>query len=132
MQKSDEFLMHWLLVVRQARILMDHTNLIEDEFTTSTTLQKWIGLSYELTDEEAIPVLDEAIADELNIGKGHLPDTSLEYFQLDKKHLLTQPLEAKKSWFRKVRSQRVTSDKTNIIEDQFPHSLLFKEWVGLA
>ena len=76
-----EWQQNWFLIVRQARILLDNDHLIHDEFESSTVLQKWIGISYNLSDDEATPSLYKSIANELNIGIANLPQQSfLSYF----------------------------------------------------
>ena len=57
MNFSVDYLESWLLIVRQARILMDPQHLLSDEFAISQTLQQWIGISYDVSDEEETRIL---------------------------------------------------------------------------
>ena len=61
------------MTIRQGRILFDQRNLLNDEFASSKALQDWVGLSYDLRDEEAIPALNDAVREEWDTGIGNLP-----------------------------------------------------------
>ena len=103
--KSHEWQKHWFMMVRQARILLDNTNLIDDEFSISSTLQKWIGISYSLNDSEAIPLLHQSIKQELQIGLSTLPHNPFySYFQLSFDNLIEQSsLPQLKSWLKTIK-----------------------------
>lgn len=79
----------WLQIVRQACILIDPDHLIINQFTTSTALQKWIDISYTITDKDATPLLHKAIRNEIDRGLGSLPTNLFDsYFQLQASQLL--------------------------------------------
>ena len=132
-QKPPEWQKHWFLVIRQARLLLDADNLISDEFASSSTLQKWIGLSYSITDEEATPVLHRAIINELNIGISNLPlQPFLPYFQLSHTDLINQSsLTHLKTWLKTIRQGRLKFNHQQIIQDEFNHHGLYNQWLYL-
>ena len=111
---------------------MDPDNLVEDEFATSKCLQNWIGISYEITDEEAIPILEEAIADELQLGLKQLPPEYASHFEHTIDDIISKPLEWKQTWFKTIRKQRILHDSTNLIDDQFSHQGALTSWLGLS
>ena len=112
---------------------MDARNLIEDEFTTSITLQKWIGISYTVSDNEIRPLLQQAIHKELQIGLSILPHHvyyshfNTTYEQLIK-HSSTNQLRI---WLQQVQYGRHKFDKDNILQDDFYHTGLLRQWLGL-
>ena len=108
---------------------MDATNLINDKFSTSKALLKWIGLSYKLTDEEVLPILDAAIREEMKLGLKNLHPDLLAEFQHDLTTFLLQPLQTKQSWLCNICKAREKSDSTNLIEDQFSQPGMFCTWL---
>ena len=121
---------HWLMTIRQGRILLDPTRLIHDEFEHSKSLQQWIGIAYEITDKEAQPILYDAIQTELNIGIGNLPLHHYEqHFNITLTELLNKPLEEQKLWFKRVRQGRVIMDPTNLTHDEFMNPGMIQAWI---
>ena len=132
-QKSIDTQKQWLMTIRQGRILLDPERLQEDEFTNSTTLQKWIGLSYDMTDEEATPILREAIINEWRIGLGNLPSHLFDkFFNTTLTQLMNQPLSKQKKWFQRVRQGRICMDPTNLLDDEFTSSGPIHTWIDLT
>ena len=131
LQKNLDVQKNWLQIVRQARILMDKDHLIHDEFTTSLALQKWIGISYGITDTEGQESLQEAIVMELDIGIGQLPTQFTTFFTLTKQQLEEYTIQQMKIWFQKVRQGRQQFDQDNCIQDEFSCPGAFRDWVGL-
>ena len=102
--KPVDYLMQWFLAVRQGRILLDPDRLLQDEFVTSKSLQQWVGISYEVTDEEMEPILQDAIIKEITLGIGNLPPQQFEqHFNTSLQTLLSGPLSVQKLWFQQVR-----------------------------
>ena len=128
--KSDEVLQNWFLVIRQGRLLMDSDHLIEDEFQTNKALQKWIGLSDNITDAEGVEPMKEAILRELNIGRQGLPFNYERYFKLSGNEILNQSITQMRLWLGKVRQGRIRYDQNNIIQDEFTHAGAFRDWLG--
>lgn len=95
-------------IIRQARILMDTSHLITDEFTTSSVLQKWIGILYMINDSKAIPLLHQSIKMELQLGIRNLPPEMYQiYFTIDSQQILQQhSLDELKSWLINIRQGR--------------------------
>ena len=121
----------WLMIIRQGRILLDPEHLIVDEFSSSKTLQKWIGISYEMTDKEGKIILEEAITSEWNIGIGNLPKKHYyNLFSSPLNNILRQPLEKMKEWFRRVRQGREKYDHTNLCHDEFCNPGIIQDWIG--
>ena len=121
----------WLQIIRQTRILMDSSHLIEDEFTTSRALQQWINISYTLTDAEAIPTLHEAITAEYEIGLSKLPKHYSVYFKDSLSSTLTKSLPQLKQWLHRVKEGREQYDKGNILLDEFSYPGALRDWAGL-
>ena len=44
LQKSMNSQKHWLMIIKQGQILMDPTNLLQDQFAHSKSLQQWIDI----------------------------------------------------------------------------------------
>ena len=133
MLKSIDTQKQWLLTVRQGRILLDPTNLIHDEFASSNALQKWLGVSYEVTDEEMLPILQDAIRNEIRIGLGNLPAQIYEkIFNISLNTLITQSLAKQKLWFQKVRQGRICMDPSNLMEDEFMTKGPIQAWIDLS
>ena len=80
LSKPLEWKQTWFQIIRQARILLDTSHLFNDEFATSHVLQKWAGIEYSITDEEATPSLYYALKQEFTIGLGSLPATQYQTF----------------------------------------------------
>ena len=62
-----------LMLIWQDHILLDPSNLCEDEIGESEILQKWLDISYTITNDKAAPILKDVVAVEWNIGRGGLP-----------------------------------------------------------
>ena len=131
LMKPLDILMNWFLTVRQARILMDTDNLVIDEFTTSTTLQKWIGISYGLTDQEGRETLLEAVIAEFNVGPGQLPQHLHRWFETTKESLTERSTSQLKIWFKHIRTARQQYDHNNYTQDEFTHPGAYRDWAGL-
>ena len=132
MEKSIEYLKSWLMIVRQARVMMDPSHLIHDEFAESIALQQWIGISYEITDDEARPTLEQAAELEWRQGIDEL-DTNIfeENFNITINNLLKLSTTNLTEWFVVVRNGRINSQSKNIIQDEFTYSGALKSWAGL-
>ena len=84
----------WLQVVRQAIILMDPTNLVDDAFSTSKALQKWIGISYHIGNHEGTPILHQDIQQELEApGLQRLPQCYDKYWTITIEEMKKRPLQ---------------------------------------
>ena len=130
LKRGEESLKLWFLTVRQGRILFDQRNLIQDDFSSSKALQQWIGLSYTLTDDEVLPVLDKSISMEKNIGLNNIQNEQIQ--QLLSYSMLPHPastLEYKKEWFCLVRQARRLYDSKNVHRDEFDTSTLHQTWL---
>ena len=132
LQKQDDHLKHWLMVIRQARILMDSNNVLQDEFTTSKALQQWIGLSITVTEKEGTEILNEAIDQEYNLGLRNLPQQFNEYFIMTKQEIVQEELEWKNNWYCDIREARDKFDSANLINDSFTYPGVQREWVDLC
>ena len=113
----------------KGRILMGPTNLIEDEFEEDDMLKKWVGISYITSDEEGLPILNEAIRKELELGIDELQEEFGNEFYIE--NLLGKPLEDKKEWFVNVRNAREELECANIIIDEFSYPGALRDWAGL-
>ena len=77
----------------------DTDNLLEDEFVTSESLQKWIGLTYSITNGNALSILIQSITSDQQIGIGSLPLHIYNvYFHQPLQELVQNPLHELKSW----------------------------------
>ena len=132
LQKQDDHLKHWLMVIRQARLLMDSNNVLQDEFTTSKALQQWIGLSITVTEKEGTEILNEAIDQEYNLGLRNLPQQFNEYFIMTKQEILREELEWKNNWYCDIREARDKFDSANLINDSFTYPGVLRECVDLC
>ena len=134
LSQSNEWKMHWFFVVRQGRILMDPTHLIDDEFRTSIALQKWLNISYDVTDSEMKPLLLEAIRNEMSIGIGLLPpNLYTSYFNTTIQELTThnKSINDLRHWLRDIRFGRIKFDKKHLLTDDFTHHGAAKGWLGM-
>ena len=129
--KSLEVKKNWFLIIRQARILMDTDHLINDEFTTSRSLQQWIGITYGITDEEGKETLLEATLEELSKGQGQLPHKYNKYFTISEDDMKTYTVTQLKQWFQQVRTARVIFDFHNCTQDEFTYPGAYRDWAGL-
>ena len=110
---------------------MDKRNLIADDFSTSKTLQQWIGISYDITEEEGRQCLEQSVMEEWKLGSSSFMDIStIVIFKKPVQHLLKLTTTDLKTWFVKVRQGRIRST-TNILKDEFTYDGAMKEWVGL-
>ena len=132
MEKPIDYLKSWLMIIRQARILMDSQHLLQDDFTESKALQQWIGISYDVSDKEARPLLDLAAEAEWLQGLDDLEANNFGYlFDITRNSLLNLSTDQLKHWFTTVRKGRVTSNSTHIIHDEFSQPGILQSWVGL-
>ena len=129
LQKSVDQLKHWLMVISQARILMDAANVLDDEFSNSKALQQWIGISTKVTDKEGMEQLHDSIEKEYKIGIGNLPPTLPNYFKMTLKEILQRDLDWKKSWLCDIKDGRDEFDSANVINDSFAHPGVLREWL---
>ena len=133
LSKPLEWQQNWFLIIRQARILIDNDNLIHDQFAASSVLQKWAGLSYTITDNEALPYLHESIGKELCIGIAKLPHIPFfTHFQLSLTNLVQQSsINQLKLWLKSVRNGRQRFDNDNLSHNDFQKPGLLRDWLGL-
>ena len=129
LQKETEHLKHWFLVIRQARVLMDPTNVLEDEFSTSKALQSWVGLSLKVTNTEGAAILHEAIKQETQIGIGNLPIQYAQDFTLTEIQILKQTIDWKKKWFCKIKEARIQYNNANVLCNEFAYPRALRDWV---
>ena len=111
---------------------MDPDNLLVDEFEESERLQKWVGITYITKDEEGLPILNEAIMKELQMGRDGLPGEFEDTFQIEEGKLLNTSLEFKKEWSESIRTVREDYGCYNIIMDEFSYPGVMRDWVGLS
>ena len=131
LEKSIETRKHWLMVVKQGRIMMDPTNLVEDEFTENKSLKSWIGISLEVTDKEGEPTLNEAITNEYENGIGLLPHSFKNFFQNDLNTILNLDMTKRKKWFFQIRQARIIYNCTKQLQDEFCYPGALQDWIGL-
>ena len=132
LQKSMDSQKHWLMIIRQGQILIDPTNLLQDQFAQSRALKQWIDISYEVTDEEGLPILIQAVTEEWTLGLDSLcPQAFAEHFSDTLNNLLSQPSEQLKLWFIEVREARKTTTSSQPIQDDFSYPGALRSWVGL-
>ena len=127
--KSHEYLKSWLMTIRQGRILLDPENLLHDEIETSDTLQKWLDISYKVTDDEGKPPLVDAITAEWNLGSGCLPRKYDSYFSGSLKQLHKKDIQYLKRWLRTVRGGRIKYDSSNLLLDEFSSPGALRQWL---
>ena len=60
--------------------MLDPSNLCQNDIAESAALQKWLVISYKVTDEEGLPALIEVINAEWKLGCGGLPTRFQKYF----------------------------------------------------
>ena len=127
--KNLEYQQHWFIVIRQGRILLDPTNVISDEFETSTALQKWLGISYNIKDKEALPMLKESITIEWTTGLSILPPLQYQqYFDTTLQTLLNTSIKYLKHWLHTIRKGRTRFDPTNVINNEFNYPGATRNW----
>ena len=132
MNFSTDYLKSWLLIVRQGRILMDGRHLLNDEFATSRTLQQWIGITYDITDEEGHQILKRSASMEWEKGLNTLDASTYgKHFEHTLQEILNFPLASLKMWFVDIRNGRLASSTEDVLSDEFSHDGLLKVWVGL-
>ena len=129
LERSHDHLKTWLSTIRQGRILLDPSNLCHDEFEEMSSLQKWLDISYVVSDDEGIPMLKEAIRAEWNIGKGLLPITFNSLFQGSLRQLLQRNVQKMKLWLRTVRNGRIKFDNGNLLLDEFSSPGALQQWI---
>ena len=130
--KSIDSQKHWLFVVKQGRIMMDPTNLVEDEFMDSKALQYWIGISPNVTDKEGEPTLKEAITKEYDKGIKTLPTRGFsKYFQDELNTILAKTMKERKEWFLHIRRARIIYNCTQPLLDEFSQPGALRDWIGL-
>ena len=118
------------MTIRQGRILFDQRNLLNDEFASSKALQDWVGLSYDLRDEEVIPALNDALGEEWDTGIGNLPQRQYGWMFADEfVQVMNFDLNDKKDWLRLVRQGRTFYDRENLVNDEFTQSEQFSLWL---
>ena len=131
MKFTVDYLKSWFMIVRQGRIMMDKRNIIEDEFTTSKTLQQWVGISYEVTEEEGRQCLDIAVEEEWKLGSNQfMNDSTKSFFDHPVRDLLQLDTDNLKTWFVAVRHARMQGNAP-IMKDEFSYDGALREWVGL-
>ena len=82
---------------------MDPTNLLQDSFAESRALQQLIDISYEVNDEEGLPILIQSITNEWAIGINSLcPDNFSTHFSGSLQDLLLQNPQQLKQWFIEI------------------------------
>ncbi len=129
LQATVEQQLNWMQIVRQGRILLDPDNLIEDEISKSKSLQRWIGIDYEIKDEEGKELLHKAIQHEIEIGVEELyKNTNIE-IEDDKEKIYKLGLREQKQWLEKIRELRKRYDETNLEEDEFMHKGAYRNWL---
>ena len=131
LERSNDVLKNWLLIVHQGRILLDENNVISDNFTEKSTLAKWLGLSFSITNKEGEDPFNEAIQQELQNGIGRLPHWFAVYFQQPPDELQSASLKQRKVWLSGIRRGRLRYDQDNLIQDEFMAQGAFKTWLGL-
>ena len=131
LQKTAEVLKNWLLIVRQGRILLDGDNLVQDDFAKNTTLAKWLGLSFNITEAEGREMLQESIKEEMKIGMGNLPVRFQNYFTLDVGNIQQVTTKNLRIWLAGLRRGRLRHDQENILQDEFTQAGAFKTWLGM-
>ena len=132
LQKSMEYQKHWLMIIRQGRILMDPTNLLQDSFAESRALQQWIDISYEVNDEEGLPILIQSITNEWDIGINSLcSDNFSTHFSGSLQDLLLQNPQQLKRWFIEIRQARQDATTSQPLQDEFSFPGALRKWVGL-
>ena len=81
---------------------------------------------------EGQPILNQAIRQEYNIGISFLPARFRCYFRIPLHKILSQPLSARKSWFKSVRLARENYGDPKKLDDDFSiHKSYFRRWIGL-
>ena len=129
---STDYLKQWLLTIRQGRILLDPTHVLHDEFETSKALRSWIGITYTVSDDEALPILIEACTQEYTIGIGKLPTKHFsQHFAITQQQLLNFSLTQLRQWFQQVRQGRILWDTPHLLHDEFMYPGLLRDWIGL-
>lgn len=131
LKKSDETLMNWITIIRQGRILMDSTNLVEDDITHSKALQSWLGISYSLTEKEGQDSLIESVEEEMKTGLEQLPQWYSRYFEVDTTTLLQRTTSQLKLWLVTIKNGRKRYDQENILDDEFSYERIYQDWLGL-
>ena len=129
LSKSPETLKTWVMIIKQARVMMDPKNIVHDEFKSSKALQKWIDVDYSLKDDEALPTLTSAVSTEWCTGQGNLPSQYTQLFQGTLESLLKSDLVLLKQWLTTIRTGRLSYDTSNLIMDDFSYPGAFKDWV---
>ena len=132
LHKDDDYLKQWLQVIGQASILMDPTNLAEDEFSTSKALQQWIGISYHIEDQEGLPPLQQAIKEELQLGLKGLPQEYKELFSFTHKTIKQSPLQWQQECYYIIIEAREQFDCANLLSNEFSYARAMRDWVGLV
>ena len=129
-KKSIEGRKQWLVAIWQGRILMDPHNLIHDNFETSETLQKWLGISYTISGKEAQPSLEDAILQERELGLGNLPIFTYQtHFDTTLQTIFQNTIENLKSWLLEVRHRRTLYYRNNLIHDEFNTPGALRNWI---
>ena len=131
LKKNHDYLKTWLMIIRQGRILLDPSNLCQDDIKESEVLQKWLDISYVISDEEAMGPLKEVILDEWNIGKGNLPLQFHKYFLGSVKNLLKKEVNVLRKWLKDIRQGRIKFDNGNLLLDEFTSPGALKSWLEL-
>ena len=120
------------MIIRQGRILMDPTNLLEDQFAQSKALQQWIDISYEITENEGMTILTQAITEEWTLGLDTLcPLAFSNHFSGTLNDLLSHPSQQVKLWCTEVQEARELNHTTYPIQDEFSYPGALRSWVGL-
>ena len=128
--KPYEYQKTWLATIRQGRILLDPSNLCQDEISDSDTLQKWLGISYKVSDKEGEPILKDAIQAEKKLGMGCLPSRYNKYFHGTTATLMNKSVKFLKSWLTEVRKGREQYDNDNLLLDDFSTPGALKDWMA--
>ena len=130
LQKNLDSQKHWLTIIRQGRILLDPNNVPQDQFQTSKALQKWLGISYKVTNSEALPILKTAITTEWTKGLSTLPKQQYQqYFSHTLHKLLQSTTDNLKNWLIHIRKGRTRYDSTNVINDEFNYPGAIRDWL---
>ena len=97
---------------------MDPQHLLPDEFSTSQTLQQWIRISYDVSDEEGTRILKHSVDEEWRKEIGTLDDIKyVKLFDNALENILNLPLKDLKRWFVEIRTGRLASTTEDIIVD---------------
>ena len=107
---------------------MDAEHLTNDVFQQNKALQKWLGLSNNITDAQGKEPLKETIIQETKLGCKGLPSRYARYFEMT---MEDKSISQQRLWLVQIRKGRQRYDQGNMIQDEFTQAGAFRDWLGL-